>query len=254
MAVRYFNMKEIWKQIKGYPDYFVSNTGKVKSYRYPSKGRIIMGHLDKDGYRRILLYSAPGVRKTKGVHRLVAEAFIPNPNNYPVINHKDENRSNNNANNLEWCTVKYNNNYGNRNKKVRKALYESGSKFYGLPVTAYKNGVYKHFKSYGDASRNLGVDIADVCLLVTKGFDNYKNLKTIKGWQFVKQGEEYKIDPNLKGKGHNTNSFYAIKGDKKILFKTRAEASRQLNMDSSYISKCLKKGHKGCGWTFKYVD
>lgn len=247
-------MEEVWKPIKNYPNYFVSNTGKIKSYYRYSDGKIITGAYDKDGYRRVLLYSAPGVRKTKLVHRLAAEAFIPNPSNYPVINHKDENRDNNNVNNLEWCTVKYNNNYGNHSKKVMQSRHESGSKFAGLPVTAYKNGVYKHFKSYADASRKLGISIADVCLLVTKGLDNYKRLKTIKGWQFVKQGEEYKIDPSFKGKGHNTNKFYALRGDKKLLFKTKAEASRQLNMDSSYISKCLKNGHKGCGWSFKYVD
>lgn len=66
-----------------------------------------------------------GKRKNVYIHRLVAEAFIPNPNNYPIINHKDENKQNNNVENLEWCSYLYNNTYGNRIKKARETFYEN---------------------------------------------------------------------------------------------------------------------------------
>ena len=72
---------------------------------------------DIRGYLRVYLYKN-GKGKSFYIHRLVAEAFIPNPNKYQEVNHKDENSSNNRADNLEWCTHKYNSNYGTRNKRV----------------------------------------------------------------------------------------------------------------------------------------
>ena len=108
-------MKEIWKDIKGYEGlYKVSNLGNVKSLKInanikPSKGRKYIG---------VNLYKN-GVTKTKSIHRLVAEHFIDNPNNKPCVNHIDCNRTNNKASNLEWCTYKENNNYGNHDIKKR---------------------------------------------------------------------------------------------------------------------------------------
>ena len=79
---------------------------------------------DKDGYKEVGLRDVRGIRKFKRVHRIVAEAFIKNPNNYKFINHKDNNPSNNNMNNLEWCSIEYNNKYrfthGNANHKGEK--------------------------------------------------------------------------------------------------------------------------------------
>lgn len=120
-------MKEIYKDIKGYEGlYQISNLGNVRALdRTTAFGRgykkIPMHNLticiDSQGYNSVCL-SKDGVQKRHLVHRLVAYAFLNNPNGYPEVNHKDENKSNNCVSNLEFCTSKYNANYGNRNKKV----------------------------------------------------------------------------------------------------------------------------------------
>ena len=101
-------MKEIWKEILGYEGlYEVSNLGRVRNMR---TGRILKPGPDKDGYLLVGLYKS-GVRTTNKIHRLVGQAFLPNPQNLPQINHKDEDETNNAVSNLEWCDNKYNNNY-----------------------------------------------------------------------------------------------------------------------------------------------
>lgn len=107
-------MKEIWKDIQGYEGlYQVSNLGRVKSL----KNRKILSPDISLGYERVTLF-LDGKKSRFLVHRLVAQSFIPNPQNHRFINHKDENRSNNRMTNLEWCDASYNINYGHRNKKL----------------------------------------------------------------------------------------------------------------------------------------
>lgn len=106
-------MKEIWKEVKDYEGlYWVSNIGRVKSKRKilkPIKGEYLKVGLSKNG-----------IQRTYTIHRLVAQAFITNKQNYKCVNHKDENKHNNNLTNLEWCSNLYNINYGKRNEKVSK--------------------------------------------------------------------------------------------------------------------------------------
>lgn len=109
-------MEEIWKIIQGYPNYQISNMGNVKSLKF-GKEKILKPKKDKYGYKRINL-SEQGKVKNYLVHRLVAEAFIENPNNLPQVNHKDEDKTNNCVSNLEFCTAVYNSNYGTRNQRM----------------------------------------------------------------------------------------------------------------------------------------
>lgn len=117
---------EVWRPVIGYEGFYdVSNLGNVRSVdrfiyqinrwggltKRLLKGRIIKQATINGGYKVVGL-SKNGETKQKFVHILAAKAFIPNPNNYPIINHKDENPSNNNLDNLEWCTVQYNTTYG----------------------------------------------------------------------------------------------------------------------------------------------
>ena len=111
---------EIFKDIEGYEgSYQVSNEGRVKSLKF-GKERVLRPTVDEYGYLRVGLYIGRN-KKTRRVHRLVAQAFIENPDNLPEINHKDENKANNNVENLEWCTSKYNCNYGSYNQKLSEA-------------------------------------------------------------------------------------------------------------------------------------
>ena len=98
-------MVEKWVNIENHPSYFISNFGRVfsKKSNKVMKNRVV----SKNGYQQITLDNSQLL-----VHRLVAQAFIPNPNNLPCVNHKDENPGNNDVRNLEWCTYKYNSNYG----------------------------------------------------------------------------------------------------------------------------------------------
>ena len=121
---------EIWKPISNSNGkYEVSNTGKVRALDYQGTGQTKELKLTKDrlsGYMRVRIKKADGKTVYALVHRLVADAFIDNKGGLPCVNHMDEDKTNNNIANLEWCTYKYNSNYGtatdraNKTKKNRK--------------------------------------------------------------------------------------------------------------------------------------
>ena len=112
-------MKEIWKPIKNYEQlYEISNYGSVRSLY---TGKIMKSRIGRDGYIRIPL-SKNG--KHEFLHRLLAVAFIPNPDHLPEVNHINENKMDNNLSNLEWCTHKYNSNYGTRLSRMAASNHE----------------------------------------------------------------------------------------------------------------------------------
>lgn len=172
---------EEWRDVIGYEGFYqVSNLGRIKSLdrtqkmppsKFPPsfvrKGKTIKQHIDKNGYCQACL-SANGKKKRWPVHRLVAMAFIPNVNLCPHINHKDENKQNNNADNLEWCTAKYNNSYGSRLKRMANA--EIGERNHGHKLNEadvlYARSVYVPYHSkYGAAAlaRRFGVTQSTMC-------------------------------------------------------------------------------------------
>lgn len=158
-------MEEIWKDVVGYEGlYQVSNKGRVKSLsrhrevgwaNYISKERIIKPATHRQGYKYVCLHKN-GNKKIFKIHRLVAIAFIPNPNGFNCINHKDENPSNNNLENLEWCNHSYNNRYGMRCEKFRKSM--------GKVVLQFtKNGDFlKEWICMRVAQRETGIRNIDV--------------------------------------------------------------------------------------------
>lgn len=114
---------ETWRSVVGYEGlYEVSDWGNVRSLNYNNIGKCKLLRLcfDKYGYLQVGLCKDKK-RKMFRVHRLVAIAFIDNPMKYPVVNHIDENKINNKTNNLEWCTVRYNNIYGSRKENIIRA-------------------------------------------------------------------------------------------------------------------------------------
>lgn len=149
-------MNEIFVDIVGYEGYYqVSNLGRVKRLigQYCTKERILKPTLTKDGYLRISLCNRNNNKRVY-IHQIVAQAFLPNPNNHPCINHKDENKQNNfvwvnddgsvdeSKSNLEYCTVNYNNNYGSRNKRIGETCKKIGL-YEKVAQSNKENGVYK---------------------------------------------------------------------------------------------------------------
>lgn len=144
-------MEENWKDVPGYEGkYKVSDTGKVVGKR----GFLLKGELTNGKYRRVLLL-VDGKRERIFVHRLVAIAFIPNPQGFPVINHKDENSLNNCADNLEWCTHSYNINYGTRNQKISE-------KARSVRQIDIKGNEVAVFESASLAAKTLGYDPSNI--------------------------------------------------------------------------------------------
>lgn len=136
-------MNEIWRDIDGFSLYQVSSEGKIRNKK---TGKQIKEQISTDGYLRVSLRDDNGVAATRMIHKLVAEAFIdnPDPKKYTIVNHIDQNRRNACANNLEWVTAKENANHSNRNELI--ALSRE------TPVNEYdKNG--KYLRTWKSASR-----------------------------------------------------------------------------------------------------
>lgn len=152
-------MKEIWRHIKGYNGlYMVSNFGRVKTLHtndsYPhNKDGILQNNISSNGYCMVALCKKGKVKRVL-VHRLVAEAFIPNPKGLPVINHKDENKLNNKVYNLEWVSQKQNLLHSNVLKKMKSAAIKKQQK----PVLMYdRNGKFvREFESATIAAQAIG--------------------------------------------------------------------------------------------------
>ena len=186
---------EIFKGIKGFENYQVSNYGNVKSL----KNNIILKPSISSGYYMIALCK-DGKKHDKRVHRLVAEAFIPNPHNLPCVNHKDENSLNNfvyvnqdgsvdfEKSNLEWCTHEYNSNYGTRNKRVSaNKIGVFNNPLISKKVVAVKDGeAVMEFASTREAERHgfCSSAVSDCC--------NGKR-KTHKGYQWFFKEDWLKI-------------------------------------------------------------
>lgn len=154
--------EEIWKDVVGYEGlYQVSNIGRVRSLGHDKwhKGRILKPIIDgKGAYFYVGLFKN-GKRKGESIHRIVATAFIPNPKNLPCVNHKDENKQNNKAENLEWCDYSYNATYGEARFKNVIQRTKNNSRNRELPVLMKdENGnIIARFRSCFEASRVMGV-------------------------------------------------------------------------------------------------
>ena len=182
-----------WRTIKDFKDYKVSETGQVFSI----KRNKVLKPYEKKNYLGVYLYQN-NVRKFMTIHRLVALAFIDNPNNYPQINHKDENTKNNCVENLEWCSAKYNANYGNHNKRLsiaksginnpfygRKHTEETKNKMRNLKLGKNSNNCKKiivngkEYNSMTECSKNLGISLTHLHNIINGKRKNILNLEVL---------------------------------------------------------------------------
>lgn len=162
----------VMKEIPGLEGYYATENGHI----FSSKSGIILKEQEYGGYKYV------GIRgKTLRVHRLIAFAFIPNPNNYPCINHIDENKHNNSIENLEWCTYQYNNNYG-KGKPTENAIKAKKKAVVQLTVDGEFVAIYE---SATEAERSVlsnksnGSNVSALC----RG--NRKDMKTVGGYKWM---------------------------------------------------------------------
>lgn len=184
---------EEWRDIKGFEGcYQVSNFGRVKSL--PRERRLgnniivlperFLSTSNCRGYKRVVLINMYSKRNAQ-VHRLVAEAFIPNPENKPQVNHKDENPSNNHVDNLEWVTSKENINYGTSLKRrsiTERYAQPSCKRVYQYDLNGALVGEYF---SLGEAERVTGFDRTGIFHCCKNGY-KYKTFKGYK-WSYEKE-------------------------------------------------------------------
>lgn len=147
-------------QIADYPRYFIEEDGQI----WDSKRKCYIKQFtrNKKGYLAVNLYK-DGYGKMYSVHRLVAQAYIPNPNKYPMVNHKDEVPQNNHKDNLEWCTAQYNNTYGTRLQKSRST--QKNRQDCSKPVNQYdlEGNFIAQFPSAIEVERQTKIRNSQIC-------------------------------------------------------------------------------------------
>lgn len=236
-----------WRDIEGYEGYYqVSIDGDVKSLDRWANGKekILKSKIGSSGYLLVGLRK-DGKSKSFLVHRLVAQAWIPNPDNLPCVNHKDENPSNNRVENLEWCTYEYNLNYGTAQQ--RRAEKQSKAVVGIKPDTGE---VVAEFPSAAEAGRNGYQDVSRCCL---------GKSKTCKGliWYYKGTSDE-EINRRIAEYRHNeeiTKPVVALDMLGRIIhaFSSTAEAGRNGYNQGNVVSCCRGKlkTYKGLIWQYQ---
>lgn len=174
---------EIWKDVVGYEGlYLVSNYANVKSTPRNGNGyqsKILKKRITKDGYVTVCL-SNKDHGKNVLLHRIVAEAFIPNDKLLPCINHKDENKLNNLPDNLEWCTYEYNINYGTCLERQKQTQICKGNYYSNICLEDLNTCLVERFKTVKDIVDKYNLDNSHICKCLKGRVKSYKNFKIYK--------------------------------------------------------------------------
>lgn len=249
--------KEIWKTYPEFDFIEASNLGRIRTKdhwvtykngrRQLYKGNILKQQIDNNGYMFVHI-NVNGKTVNRLVHRIVATCFLPNPNGYPQVNHKDNNPKNNVVSNLEWCTCQYNQDY-------KKNFGTTSAELFGHPVFAVdlKTGKILRFETQHEAAHQLGVDVRNLNNVV-KG-----KLNQTGGYWFTEDESEITKEKiqEIKNKTHFFSGVIAINTEtgEVLWFKSQREAGRQLGINSKNINSVVKgKRNKAGGYWFCSAD
>lgn len=238
---------ETWLPIKGYEGiYEISNLGRVKRLAYDKNvcggskqhccERILKPQIRKHGYLAVSI-SKNNKMKSYLIHRLVAIAFISNPNNLPQVNHKDENPSNNNVENLEWCDQRYNSNYGTSKERISTKLKNG---ILSKPVEQYdKHGnLINEFPSAIEASRVLHISVSGI-VSCCNGNKKYSHCG---GYQWKYKNDNKVINNILKEIAQYNKSDELVN-----IYNNTTEASIATGISRTAITNCLSGLSKSAG-------
>ena len=226
------NMEEIWKDIKGYDNYQISSLGNVRKITKNGFTHIKCSprgsqktSKTKEKYMGVTL-SKNGTRKGFSIHRLVAEAFIPNPNNYPLINHINGIKDDNCVCNLEWCTIKQNIQHAYDVLNMRN--------HYGSIKQYTKEGEFiKEYDSVREASRELGIHFGNIVKCANK----QRNVAGGYVWRFNSDDTSSNVYENKRDK---RVVMLDKNGTRIMTFDSITEASLYLNKNQHTIASCCQ--------------
>ncbi|AIS73894.1 HNH endonuclease [Lactobacillus phage Ldl1] len=253
------NTEEIWKT---YPDYDfieVSNLGRIRTKdriitrkdgkKYSAGGQVLNQQIKKNGYMQVCV-RVNGKKVYLLTHRMVAICFIPNPNDYPEVNHKDNDRTNNVVSNLEWCTHEYNIAYKERyGVSAREATKVLRHHVFAINL---KTGKVLRFESQNEAARQLGVSRSSIYAVING--EQY-----VAGNYWVTEDESEITEEKIREIRVNMKLCPMIAVNPETFevfwFESQCEAGRQLGVYQSNISDVINgKRNKTCGHWFCYAD
>lgn len=226
-----FHEDEIWKEIQGFEGlYAVSNKGKVMNLM---SGKVLKNNINTHGYPFVQLHKGNEKPKQIKVHRLIAEAFIPNPDNLPEVNHIDEDKTNNDVTNLEWVTASQNQRHSAHTKSCR------------INQLTLDGELIKTWESSMQIQRELGYSKSNI-IKCCKGNKRYSHVGGFK-WEYA--------DPEQQRKLNRPVAALTKDGEYVAEYKNAAEASRCLKISNTQIYFCLKGTCKSAhGLRFIYID
>ena len=253
---------EIWKGVPGYENYEVSNMGRVRSldhYTLKSgdcrstliKGRILSQTVGKTGYYTVLMYPANSTKKDRKlvkVHRMIALAFLDNPHNLPQINHKDEDKTNNRLENLEYCDGRYNINYGTAIERAKSTFFKSYTEKVRRIIQYKQDGsVVQVFKNMFEATSKTGYTSNSISLCCN-GY-----CKTCHGYVFKYEGDEFVAPVKKRSDKLRKVVCLTLSGDLVAEYDTINDAGRALGSKNGASILHVIKGRNQTAFGYNWM-